>query len=108
MYEEKIRQLMDWDFGCEDFRAMFSNELALALKDIRAEYDGLLEANRSADTESWCGCFVQLDDCQKMFLCITSTVLTYCLSNFRSVRPSVCNIYVLTNSFWFIRPKLRL
>jgi len=53
MYEEKIRQLMDWDFGTEDFRAMFSNELALALKDIRAEYDGLLEANRGADTESW-------------------------------------------------------
>merc|ERR1719369_1363512 len=53
MYEEKIRQLMDWDFGTEDFRAMFSNELALALKDIRAEYDAILEANRGADTESW-------------------------------------------------------
>merc|ERR1719204_390784 len=32
---------------------MFSNELALALKDIRAEYDAILEANRGADTESW-------------------------------------------------------
>merc|ERR1711872_638073 len=53
MYEEKIRQLMDLNFDSEDFRAMFSNELALALKDIRAEYDGLLEANRGADTESW-------------------------------------------------------
>jgi intermediate filament protein if len=53
MYEEKIRQLMDLNFDSEDYRAMFSNELALALRDIRAEYDAILEAQKGADNDSW-------------------------------------------------------
>merc|ERR1719167_2180520 len=53
MYEEKIRQLMDINFDSEDWRTMFSNELALALRDIRAEYDAILEAQKGADTDSW-------------------------------------------------------
>jgi intermediate filament protein if len=53
MYEEKIRQLMDLNFDSEDYRAMFSNELALALRDIRAEYDAILEAHKGADNDSW-------------------------------------------------------
>jgi len=52
-YEEKIRQLMDLNFDSEDYRAMFSNELALALRDIRAEYDAILEAQKGADNDSW-------------------------------------------------------
>merc|ERR1712025_680687 len=39
--------------GSEDYRAMFSNELALALRDIRAEYDAILEAQKGADNDSW-------------------------------------------------------
>merc|ERR1719156_497986 len=53
MYEEKIRQLMDINFDSEDWRTMFSNELALALRDIRAEYDAILEAQKGADNDSW-------------------------------------------------------
>merc|ERR1719289_259437 len=53
MYEEKIRQLMDINFDSEDWRTMFSNELALALRDIRAEYDAILETQKGADTDSW-------------------------------------------------------
>merc|ERR1719289_96692 len=53
MYEEKIRQLMDINFDSEDWRTMFSNELALALRDIRAEYDAILESQKGADTDSW-------------------------------------------------------
>ena len=46
-------QLMDLNFDSEDYRAMFSNELALALRDIRAEYDAILEAQKGADNDSW-------------------------------------------------------
>merc|ERR1719315_540870 len=53
MYEEKIRQLMDINFDSEDWRTMFSNELALALRDIRAEYDAILESQKGADNDSW-------------------------------------------------------
>jgi len=53
MYEEKIRQLMDLNFDSEDWRTMFSNELALALRDIRAEYDAILESQKGADNDSW-------------------------------------------------------
>merc|ERR1712136_68368 len=53
MYEEKIRQLMDLNFDSEDYRAMFSNELALALRDIRAEYDAILESQKGADNDGW-------------------------------------------------------
>ena len=44
---------MDLNFDSEDYRAMFSNELALALRDIRAEYDAILEAQKGADNDSW-------------------------------------------------------
>jgi len=53
MYEEKIRQLMDLNFDSEDWRTMFSNELALALRDIRAEYDAILESQKGADNDGW-------------------------------------------------------
>jgi len=45
--------LMDINFDSEDWRTMFSNELALALRDIRAEYDAILESQKGADTDSW-------------------------------------------------------
>merc|ERR1719419_433551 len=32
---------------------MFSNELALALRDIRAEYDAILESQKGADNDGW-------------------------------------------------------
>ena len=48
-----IFQLMDINFDSEDWRTMFSNELALALRDIRAEYDAILESQKGADTDSW-------------------------------------------------------
>ena len=44
---------MDINFDSEDWRTMFSNELALALRDIRAEYDAILESQKGADTDSW-------------------------------------------------------
>ena len=31
----------------------FSNELALAIRDIRAEYEAINEAQRGADTDGW-------------------------------------------------------
>merc|ERR1712157_709991 len=53
MYEEKIKALMSIDLGSEAFAAAFSNELALALRDIRAEYEAIIEATRTQDTDSW-------------------------------------------------------
>ena len=47
MYEEKIKALMSIDLGSEAFAAAFSNELALALRDIRAEYEAIIEATRT-------------------------------------------------------------
>jgi len=53
MYEQKIKALMAIDLGSDAFAAAFSNELALALRDIRAEYEAIIEATRTQDTESW-------------------------------------------------------
>lgn len=53
MYEEKMKTLMSLDFGAERFRADFSNELALALRDIRGEYESIMEATRMQDTDAW-------------------------------------------------------
>merc|ERR1711933_608674 len=50
-YEEKIKILMEADQG--DYQEYFSNELALAIRDIRAEYEAIAEAQRGADTEGW-------------------------------------------------------
>lgn len=52
IYEEKLRVLMDFDAG--DYQEMFSNELALALRDIRAEYESIAEAQRqSGSGDGW-------------------------------------------------------
>ena len=53
MYEEKLKALMSIDLGSDAFASAFSNELALALRDIRAEYDAILEAQKGADNDSW-------------------------------------------------------
>jgi len=50
-YEEKIRILMDTDVG--EYQEYFSNELAMAIRDIRAEYEAINEAQRGADTDGW-------------------------------------------------------
>lgn len=52
IYEEKLRVLMDFDSG--DYQEMFSNELALALRDIRAEYESIAESQRqSGSGDGW-------------------------------------------------------
>merc|ERR1712176_1750241 len=51
MYEEKIRILMEIDHG--DQTALFQGELAAAIRDIRAEYEAINQAQQSADTEGW-------------------------------------------------------
>lgn len=53
MYEEKIKALLAFDLGTDAFKAAFSNELALALRDIRMEYESILEATRQGDNEGW-------------------------------------------------------
>merc|ERR1740129_1363965 len=53
MYEEQMKTLLSLDFGAEQFRADFSNELALALRDIRGEYESIMEATRTQDTDAW-------------------------------------------------------
>ena len=47
MYEEKVKALMSIDLGSDAFASAFSNELALALRDIRGEYEAIMEATRS-------------------------------------------------------------
>ena len=47
MYEEKVKALMSIDLGSEAFASAFSNELALALRDIRGEYEAIMEATRT-------------------------------------------------------------
>jgi intermediate filament protein if len=53
MYEEKIKSLLALDLGSDAFKAAFSNELALALRDIRNEYETIMEATRTQDTDAW-------------------------------------------------------
>jgi len=53
MYEEKVKALMSIDLGSDAFAAAFSNELALALRDIRAEYESIMEATRTQDVDAW-------------------------------------------------------
>jgi len=53
MYEEKVKALMALDLGSDAFKAAFSNELALALRDIRCEYESIMEATRTQDTDAW-------------------------------------------------------
>ena len=50
IYEEKLRLALDFDFDSE---TSYSNELAEALKDIRAEYQAQLEAIRGAEDDGW-------------------------------------------------------
>jgi len=49
-YDEKLRLALDFDF---DTGASYSNELAEALKDIRAEYQAQLEAISGAEDDGW-------------------------------------------------------
>merc|ERR1719229_355998 len=53
MYEEKVKALMTIDLGSDPFASAFSNELALALRDIRGEYEAIMEATRTQDTDAW-------------------------------------------------------
>merc|ERR1712135_170867 len=53
MYEEKVKALMALDLGSDAFKVAFSNELALALRDIRVEYESIMEATRTQDTDAW-------------------------------------------------------
>merc|ERR1719180_466432 len=53
MYEEKVKALMSFDLGSDAFASAFSNELALALRDIRGEYEAIMEATRTQDTDAW-------------------------------------------------------
>jgi len=53
MYEEKIKALLALDLGSDAFKLAFSNELALALRDIRGEYEAIMEATRTQDTDAW-------------------------------------------------------
>jgi hypothetical protein len=53
MYEEKIKVLLSFDLGSDAFKAAFSNELALALRDIRAEYESILESTRHGESDAW-------------------------------------------------------
>merc|ERR1712227_61407 len=50
-YEEKIKILMETDVG--EYQDFFSNELALAIRDIRAEYEAISQAQSGADNDSW-------------------------------------------------------
>jgi hypothetical protein len=50
VYEEKLRMALDFDFDSE---ASYSNDLAEALRDIRAEYQAQLEAVRGDSDDSW-------------------------------------------------------
>lgn len=51
-YEEKIKILIELD-NSEYAQEYFSNELAMAIRDIRAEYEAINEAQRGADTDGW-------------------------------------------------------
>merc|ERR1719370_2846220 len=53
MYEEKVKALMSIDLGSDAFASAFSNESALALRDIRGEYEAIMEATRTQDTDAW-------------------------------------------------------
>merc|ERR1719289_566486 len=53
LYEEKVKALMSIDLGSDAFASAFSNELALALRDIRGEYEAIMEATRTQDTDAW-------------------------------------------------------
>jgi len=50
VYEEKLRMALDFDMDSE---ASYSNDLAEALKDIRAEYQAQLEAIRGGEDDAW-------------------------------------------------------
>merc|ERR1712227_981466 len=50
VYEEKLRMALDFDLDSE---ASYSNDLAEALKDIRAEYQAQLEASRGGEDDAW-------------------------------------------------------
>jgi len=50
VYEEKLRMALDFDLDSE---ASYSNDLAEALKDIRAEYQAQLEAIRGGEDDAW-------------------------------------------------------
>jgi len=50
IYEEKLKMALDFDF---DSDATYSNDLAEALKDIRAEYQAQLEAISGGADETW-------------------------------------------------------
>jgi len=50
-YDEKIKILMETDVG--EYQEYFSNELAMAIRDIRNEYEAIHEAQQGADTDSW-------------------------------------------------------
>merc|ERR1712176_1559433 len=50
VYEEKLRMALDFDFDCD---AANNNDLADALRDIRAEYQAQLEAIRGDSDNSW-------------------------------------------------------
>ena len=47
---QKLRMALDFDF---DSDAAYNNDLAEALKDIRAEYQAQLEAIRGDSDDSW-------------------------------------------------------
>ena len=47
MYEEQVKALLSIDVGSDAFECAFSNELGLALRDIRAEYEAILEASKT-------------------------------------------------------------
>merc|ERR1711990_450508 len=47
MYEEKVKALMAIDLGSDAFASAFSNELALALRDIRGEYEAVMDGSSS-------------------------------------------------------------
>merc|ERR1712212_83514 len=48
-----VKALMSIDLGSDAFASAFSNELALALRDIRGEYEAIMEATRTQDTDAW-------------------------------------------------------
>lgn len=50
-YDEKIRILLETDVG--EYQEYFSNELAQIIREIRADYEAIAEAQRGADTDGW-------------------------------------------------------
>jgi intermediate filament protein if len=53
MWEEKVKTLLSIDYGSADFQAAFANELGAALRDIRGEYDSIIAATKSQDTDAF-------------------------------------------------------